>query len=178
MLPRRLLGAAKDHRLLVQRWVPGQAAAARSVPTNLVKLRLPVVQIVGSAMGREKAYTAISTGDSQDKSEVLGRKLDVLNWGVDVGLPGHVPGPTRQNHVLSGLFLTSERLLVDLPVFTLFKDEDLLVHPARGQDLAEVRVCPGDAPNRPVVLAPDLKGADPLIRQHHLVGELVGHLRL
>lgn len=51
----------------------------------------------------------------------------------------------------------------------LLEDEDVLVYAARSNDLPELGIGPSDPPDCPIVLALYLVGADPLVRQEHVV---------
>ena len=52
----------------------------------------------------------------------------------------------------------------------------MLVHATGGNYLTEFRVSPSNPPDRSIVLALDLEGTNPLIRQKHLV-DLLGYFR-
>ena len=62
-----------------------------------------------------------------------------------------------------------------LSTFAFLEDKDVLVHATRCDYLTEFRVRPGDPPNRTIVLALNLEGADPLICQEHII-DLLGNL--
>ena len=129
------------------------------------KLGLPVVELVTLSRS-EKTHATIGAGDSEDEAKGFWGKLDVLNRSVYICLPCIVPYSSRQYYIK---LLSALIKLLGLTTFSLFKDEDVLVHATRGDYLTKLGVGPCNPPNRSVVLALDLKGAHPLICQKHLV---------
>ena len=68
--------------------------------------------------------------------------------------------------------------MYSLSAFALFEDKDVLVETARSDNVAKLRVSPGNAPDSTIMLALDLEGAYPLVRKKHLVGDLIRYLIL
>ena len=111
----------------------------------------------------EESHTAVTTGHRQDQADRFWRELNIFNRRVDILVECLIPGATRQYYIKFRGSLPVHRI-GSLTTFSLLEDPDMLVHATRCDDLPELRVSPGNPPNRTIVLTLNLERAHPLVR--------------
>mgnify|MGYP007058520152 CR=1 FL=1 len=79
-------------------------------------------------MGRRvEDNTSVGASHCKDESEVFWGELDVLDWSVYVRVPRLFPLATREHDIR---FLPMLKVLLSLPTFALFEDENVAIHAA------------------------------------------------